>query len=263
MSDHTHFDGPDDPGADHGVDDDTTSPDLDWIDDLVEQWDAPDDDRFDPSDAFDDREDEGPEAAGETDDETDRGTVPGDGAGLDEPAPLVDLALDDPDLDAPAATDAAILDPDLGAVSPATLHDALASIGADEAAAVIADLDVDHVDPRLAVSALDASGLDARVEHSDIGTLVEAVADGQDVVLAGPDGGVWVVTDVDPATDTVALETPDGATNTVSLRDLADAWSTLDHELLVLSPVASGPVQLGGETLVVALAATDLRPPIR
>lgn len=235
MSDHIDLDGFDDDANNPGIPGIPDVPDtLEWIEDLVDEWDDPIDDDLNA-----------------------------DGDDVLHDNDVLDNDVLDNDVVAPEAADPISFEMDVepidvvhenGATSSDALQEALVFVGADEAAAAIGALDVAEVDPRLAASALDASGLDGRVEHSEIGALVEAVADGQEVVLAGPAGAVWVVTDVDTVSETVTLEaTADGRASATSLRDLADAWALIDNEVLVIAPPAGGLVQLAGDTLIVAV----------
>lgn len=238
MSD--HFDP--DPGA---FDDGSDATDLDWLDELVDDWAV--------------QPEPDPPAS---DDSTDARSFAPDSSGSVEPPGSL---LDDSDhssgpidLDVPDAGDDGVAARLPGDVDTSVLHDALSEIGAPDAAAVIAGLDETELEPRAAVGALDASGIAARVEHADIGSLVEAVTSGRDVLLVGAPAPYAVVS-VDVPNGSVELDGPDGPI-TVSLDDLADAWADLDHEAVTV-PSAGGPVQLGGDALLLAVDPTDL--PVR
>ena len=249
--DDVHHDGP-------GLHDD----DGGWDDDLGadDDPDDPDDDRADADGPIDLRLDHEP-ADGDSDPDDDADDADGD-AGRDD----VGLDWTDPGTDGVGDLEVDLaLDGHLhGDLDAGLLGQALAAVGSDHAADVLDGLHLDVLAPRDAVGLLDDAGIAARVEHSDIGTLVESVDAGGEVLLVGAERS-WAVTSVDVAGDVVHLEAVDGDagadTTSVSLRDLADAWGRLDHEALVVPPPA-GAITLGGDALVVAIDPGDLLPPL-
>lgn len=250
------FDNPDPSDTDGALDgradgDGHDSADLGWIDELVDAW--SEDESFDVIDpAPEDRIEgeiggEGEETVAGFDPEHDRHAVDDSDQAID-----LDVTLDDhpiPDAETPTIVGDGDLHPD-------HLRDALAAVGADDAAAVVATLEADQVEPRQAVFALDAAGIESRVEYADIGTLVEAVDDGVDVLLIGTSGS-YAVAAIDVSSDIIELQTADGAGLSMSLRDLAEAWEVVDHEVLVL-PEPAGPVRLVGATMVIAVDPVGL-----
>jgi hypothetical protein len=236
-----HFDFDDDPSPHDAADGVAPEPSEThgWVDDWVEDWDD----------------------AAETDPTPEPGAdllFEADDAGAEAETPIegpIDLSFDDEATEVP---DAAL--PDDGSMSGDVLREALVAAGAPEAADVLDGLDV--VEPRGAASALDAAGLAGRVEHSDIGTVVEAVQEGHDVVLVGTRSFAAVAVDV-PGDALVLESVDDGERLVVSLRDFADAWGVLDHEALFVPAPATGPVQVGGDTWVVAVDPSGLQDPVR
>ena len=241
MTDHFDFDPePDHHGADGGPE--PMEP-HDWVDDLVEDW----DDAGSPDLGSDVLADIDPDAAPTS---VDAGPV--DHEVADGP---IDLSFDE---QAPADPWVAELD---GSMDGAALRDALVAVGLPEAAEALAGVDV--LEPRGAASVLDAAGLHGRVEHADIGTVVEAVIEGHDVVLVGPDRRSFAVASVDVTGDALVVDPVGGGERVVvSLRDFTDTWALVDHEALFVAAPVDGPVRLGGDTWVVAVDAGALQPPV-
>lgn len=250
------------------IGDDAGGADLDWLDDLVDAWveqpeesvvpaDGHTDDPVDAGGLDDLDVDDAPDAVGHdlADDarsdraidlDLDEGS---DDGGADDGARERDLGALEVEGDVDAGFAAGELPVDV-------FRDALADIGADDAALVIDQFADGGLDPRLAVGALDAAGIPARVEHADIGTLVEAVANGGDVLLVGA-GTPHAIVSVDVAGGVVELEA-DGVRSTVALQHLADAWADLDHEVVLVAEGSDGPVRLAGESMLLAVDPTDL-----
>ena len=239
MTDHFEFDDDRSPHDDARSVDPAPSETHGWVDEWVEDW----------ADAAD--TDAGPEPDLDLPDGAASEGRPAD-TPIDGP---IDLSFDD---DAAPATAETLQDD--GTMTGDALRDALVAAGASDAADVLDGLDV--IEPRGAASALDAAGVEGRVEHSDIGTVVEAVQEGHDVVLVGTRSFTAVAVDV-PG-DTLVLESVgDGQRLVVSLRDFADAWGALDHEALFVPASSTGPVQVGGDTWVVAVDPSALQDPVR
>jgi hypothetical protein len=133
--------------------------------------------------------------------------------------------------------------------------DALAeTFGVDHAAYddVVARLGLPAaLDSHSAAVVLGELGLDAAVEHGDLDSLAASVADGEEVVLTGPQGRLTVTAVGDGV---VELTAADGSTSQVDVAAFESAWEQASYAMVVAEPaaaagevvLATGPVPVLG-----------------
>ena len=244
-----------------------------WLDDAVDAW-----DHLEPAEEPGERVALG-EAADDTagpdffdaDDEVDTppGREPGpaaaDGPRDDDGPPPVDLPLpddgaDDQPHDAAddtAASGAFAADVPAATCSTAALAEALTLAGLEDTDQVLAVIGTGEVDARVAVSALDFAGVDARVEYTGLGELIERLAAGDEILLGG--GEAHALVTIDPAAGEVVVEPLAGGPRTVFAVELfEEAWEETANELMVLHGDNRG-IRLGtGEVCVIPVAVSDI-----
>lgn len=221
---------------------------VSWVDDLVDAWAGP----TEPTEAVDSGESSGQDRA--LANEVTLRQPAGDSSEVRFDVP------EDPDALAGLGSDGdgTVIEPG-GDWSMTSVVESMGLVGNAAAAEVLAGLDIEVVGGREMSAALDGAGLDARVEHGDIGDLRERLDAGVEIVLGGAAGAAHALVVIDSDAGQAVLEPlAGGPRRSVPLDDLVDAWDQMANELLVVATEGVAVSFGGSDVCILPLSLEDI-----